>query len=97
MYPIFRRIVWSVGASKGLFRTNGYMGNALSTKHQHNAEKSLGAKFLVTELRVDLAWRKLIWGFEDGWSSTPVCLFCEATGTGRRKDLLFEHIGDQAL
>ena len=86
LYPIFRRIVWSMGwASKNLFPTNGYMGSTLSAKDQQNAGKSLGAKFFVTELRGDLAWHKLIWGFEDGWSSTRVCFFCEATGTGRQK------------
>lgn len=97
LYPIFRRIVWSMGwASKGIFPTTGFMGGALSTKGQKNAGASLGAKFLVTELRGDLAWHKLIWGFEDGWSSTKVCFFCEATGTGARKDLYYDKTGDGA-
>lgn len=98
LYPIFRRIVWSMGwASKGVFPTTGFMGSMLSAKDQKSAGKSLGAKFLVTELRGDLAWHKLIWDFQDGWSSTSVCFFCAATGTGRRKDLFFEHVGDGAL
>ena len=98
LYPLFTRFVWSMGwASKGVFPTTGFMGSALSEKSQQLAGQSLGAKFLVTELRGDLAWHKLIWGFEDGWSSTKVCFFCEATGAGSRRDLYYEHTGDGAF
>ena len=97
LYPIFHRIVWSMGwASKGVFPTTGFIGSLLSNKEQKRAGESLGARFLVTELRGDLAWHKLIWGFEDGWSSTKVCFFCEATGTGARTDLYYDKVGDGA-
>lgn len=98
LYPIMHRIVWSMGwASKGVFPSTGFMGSALPKQSEQLAGQSLGAKFLVTELRGDLAWHKLIWGFQDGWSSTKVCFFCEATGTGSRRHLYYEHVGDRAL
>ena len=97
LYPIFTRIVWSMGwASKGVFPTAGFSGWALSPKQQQRAGQSLGAKFFVTELRGDLAWHKLIWGMKDGWQSTNVCFFCKAVSTGRRKDLMYTHCGDSA-
>ena len=98
LQPIFHRIVWSMGrASKGIFPTVGFMGGNLSAGQEARAGQSLGGKFFVTELRGDLAWHKLAWGFEDGWQSTKVCFFCEATATGRRKDLFFVHVGDGAM
>ncbi|CAE7567602.1 unnamed protein product [Symbiodinium sp. CCMP2456] len=95
--PILQRVVWSMGwASKGIFPTTGFMGGKLSASQENRAGQSLGAVFYVTELRGDLAWHKLALGIGDGWQSTCMCFFCEATATGRRKDLYFEHVGDAA-
>ena len=97
LYPIFNRILWSMGwASRGLFPTTGMFGAPLTPKQGKWAGQSLGAKFFVTELRGDLAWHKQLWGISDGWQSTKVCFFCNAVGTGRRHNLYYTNTGEDA-
>ena len=97
LYPIFHRIVWSMGwASKGIFPTTGMLGAALTRQQQAKAGQSLGGQFYVTELRGDLLWHKQVWNFSDGWRSTNVCFFCRATSTGTRQDLRFSTCGEEA-
>ncbi|CAE7212792.1 unnamed protein product [Symbiodinium sp. CCMP2592] len=97
LLPIFDRIVWSLGwASRGVFPDRGMHGEPLAPEQAQNAGKQLGGEFFVTELRGDLAWHKLIWGFPDGWKSTRVCFFCNATQTGRNQQMLYTSTGEQA-
>ena len=98
LHPILKRIVWSMGwASKGVFPTLDMDGSEFMNKKKAMlAGQQLGAEFLVTELRGDQAWHKMIWGFKDGWKSRNVCPFCRATSTGRNLQLLYTNTGDQA-
>lgn len=42
-----------------------------------------GSRFMITELRGDLAWHKAVWQFEErGWQSADVCFFCQAQSKG---------------
>eukprot|EP00439_Symbiodinium_sp_Y106_P076318 s324_g15.t1 len=97
LLPIMERIVWSLGwASRGVFPDQGMHGEPLPPAQAQDAGKSLQGCFFVTELRGDLGWHKLIWGFPDGWKSTKICFFCNATQTGRNQNMLFTHTGEQA-
>ena len=97
LLPIMERIVWSLGwASRGVFPDRGMHGEPLPPAQAQDAGKLIGGRFFVTELRGDLAWHKQVWGFPDGWKSTKVCFFCNATQTGRNQHLLFTHTGEQA-
>ena len=97
LMPIFERIVWSMGwASKGLFPDKDADGSPLPPQEAAKAGRPLGAKFFVTELRGDLEWHKLIWGFPDGWQSTKICFWCNATRTGRNQNLLYTNTGENA-
>ena len=97
LLQIFERIVWSMGwAAKGLFPDKDMDGSPLPDRDAKNAGRGLGAQFLVTELRGDLEWHKLIWAFPDWWKATRVCFFCNATKTGRDQQLLFTNTGESA-
>ena len=53
-----------------------------------------GARFMVTELRGDLAYQKLCWQFpQRGWTSLDVCFFCNARAKG---ELLYTNLGQEA-
>ena len=55
-----------------------------------------GARFMVTELRGDLAWHRLCWQFpKRGWTSKDCCFWCDAKSDGR-DDLRYTDFGMHA-
>ena len=80
LYPVLRYLVWSFHLA-WLGRTED--GQQLCAD---------GSRFLVTELRGDLAWHRTIWQFKvHGWQSTLCCFWCQAKAKGDTH--LFSEIG----
>ena len=71
LYPVLRHLTWSFHLA---WQGVDEYGNQLCSDN---------SKFLVTELRGDLAWHKAAWQFKDyGWQSTCVCFWCQAKSKG---------------
>ena len=82
LYPLFWKLVESLHYAYLGVRPDG---TQLCTD---------GARFVVTELRGDLAFHKLCWQFpQRGWSSRDVCFWCNASS---KKKPFYTDLGDEA-
>ena len=82
LYPLFWKVVESFHFA--------YLGK----RPDGSPLVSDGSRFMVTELRGDLAFHKLCWQFpQRGWTSLDVCFFCDARSKGTP---LYTDLGEAA-
>ena len=73
LYPLLQKIVESCHYA---FRGQNPDGTQLCRDPK--------TKFLVTELRGDLAWQKMVWECRGGWQAHDCCFFCCARSIGNQ-------------
>lgn len=67
----------------------GQFGQPLSAEEEQlKGQRIVGKKFVVTELRGDWSWVKMLWRCRSSWkggAKVPVCHLCSAYNTGPNK------------
>ena len=69
--PVFSRLTWGLHM---VFRGLNSSGGPLCKD---------GSRFLMTELRGDLSWHRMAWGFLKHWGAIDCCFLCCARQRGR--------------